>query len=179
MLGVLGIALYDWNYFFAQLVAGLTIGSLYALLALGYTMVYGILKLLNFAHGDVYMVGAYVGYFVLTGLGGPLAPRLPLVPLILLMFLVAMVGCGLLGVVIERFAYRSLRNAPRIAPLISALGVSFFLQNTALLVFGPSYRSYDSFDFGHGSDITNCIHAGPLNIPVLRLLTIVLAATLI
>ena len=70
MLGVLGIAFYDWNYFFAQLVAGLTIGSLYALLALGYTMVYGILKLLNFAHGDVYMVGAYIGYFVLTALGG-------------------------------------------------------------------------------------------------------------
>ena len=64
MPGVVAIALYDWNYFFAQLVAGLTIGSLYALLALGYTMVYGILKLLNFAHGDVYMMGAYFGYFV-------------------------------------------------------------------------------------------------------------------
>ena len=73
MPGVLGFALYDWHYFFAQLVAGLTIGSLYALLALGYTMVYGILKLLNFAHGDVYMIGAYIGYFVLTALGGPRA----------------------------------------------------------------------------------------------------------
>src|SRR3989441_7517952 len=150
MLGVLGIALYDWNYFFAQLVAGLTIGSLYALLALGYTMVYGILKLLNFAHGDVYMVGAYVGYFVLTGLGGPLAPRLPLVPLILLMFLVAMVGCGLLGVVIERFAYRPLRNAPRIAPLITALGISFFLESAAQLLFGAEIRNYDTFDLHNG-----------------------------
>ena len=68
MPGVVAIALYDWNYFFAQLIGGLTIGSLYALLALGYTMVYGILKLLNFAHGDVYMMGAYIGYYTLTAL---------------------------------------------------------------------------------------------------------------
>src|SRR5437879_3598218 len=101
MFGVLGFALYDWNYFFAQLVAGLTIGSLYALLALGYTMVYGILKLLNFAHGDVYMIGAYIGYFVLTALGGTGSPVVPTVLLIGLMFGAALVGCGLLGVVIE------------------------------------------------------------------------------
>ena len=75
---VVAFALYDWHYFFAQLVAGLTIGSLYALLALGYTMVYGILKLLNFAHGDVYMIGAYIGYFVLTALGGSAAPAVPI-----------------------------------------------------------------------------------------------------
>jgi branched-chain amino acid transport system permease protein len=77
MSSLVGFALYDWHYFFAQLVAGLTLGSLYALLALGYTMVYGILKLLNFAHGDVYMIGAYIGYFVLTALGGSLAPTVP------------------------------------------------------------------------------------------------------
>src|SRR5436190_19051169 len=85
-----------WHYFFAQLVAGLTLGSLYALLALGYTMVYGILKMLNFAHGDVYMVGAYIGYFVLTALGGSLSPDLPTVVLFGLMFVAAMTGCALL-----------------------------------------------------------------------------------
>src|SRR6266849_2119898 len=137
-------------------------------------MIYGILKLLNFAHGDVYMVGAYVGYFVLTGLGGPLAPRLPLVPLILLMFLVAMLGCGLLGVVIERFAYRPLRDAPRIAPLISALGVSFLIQNSALLLFGAEIRSYDSADLasGHYAFPSYGIQWGPLQLSIIRILTI-------
>ena len=126
---------------FIQLtVNGVTLGSLYALIALGYTMVYGILKLLNFAHGDVYMVGAFIGYGVLSGLGGPLSPDLALAPLVLLMFLAAMLGSGLLGVVIERFAYRPLREAPRLAPLISALGVSFFLQNSVLLLFGAQFR---------------------------------------
>ncbi len=130
------------------LVNGLTLGSLYALIALGYTMVYGILKLLNFAHGDVYMVGAFVGYGVLNGLGGPLSPNIAVALLIVLMFLGAMFGSGALGVVIERFAYRPLRDAPRIAPLISALGVSFFLQNSVLLLFGASFRNYNSYLLG-------------------------------
>jgi branched-chain amino acid transport system permease protein len=125
-----------------------TLGSLYALIAIGYSLVYGILKLLNFAHGDVYMVGAFVGYGVLTAFDGPLSPNIALVPLIVLMFLVAMLACGALGVVIERFAYRPLRDAPRLAPLISALGVSFFLQNSALLLLGAEFRSYDSFVLG-------------------------------
>src|SRR6202162_2197897 len=103
MPGVVAFALYDWHYFFAQFVAGLTIGSLYALLALGYTMVYGILKLLNFAHGDVYMIGAYIGYFVLTAFGGATGPSVPTAVLFFFMFTVAMIGCALLGVVIERF----------------------------------------------------------------------------
>src|SRR6266436_1068773 len=116
-----------WHYFFAQLVAGLTLGSLYALLALGYSMVYGILKLLNFAHGEVFMIGSYIGFFVLTALGGTANPSVPVALLVILMFAAAMIGSGVLGVVIERFAYRPLREAraPRIAPLISALGVSF------------------------------------------------------
>src|SRR2546429_4972216 len=78
-----------WHYFFSQLVAGLTLGSLYALLALGYSMVYGILKLLNFAHGEVFMIGSYIGYFVLTALGGAVSPNVPIVLLILLMFAAA------------------------------------------------------------------------------------------
>ena len=139
---------FNSELFIQLLVSGITLGSLYALIALGYSMVYGILKLLNFAHGDVYMIGAFAGYGVLTLLGGPLSPNIAIGPLIVLMFLAAMVGSGLLGVVIERFAYRPLRDAPRIAPLISALGVSFFLQNSALLLFGAQFRSYDSFVLG-------------------------------
>ena len=136
----------NWSLFFGELVSGLTLGSIYALIALGYTMVYGILKLLNFAHGDVYMVGAFIGFFVLQWLGGPLKPVVTGWLAVAIMFAVAMVGCGSLGVGIERFAYRPLRNAPRIAPLISALGVSIFLQNSALLLWGPQFRSYDTFD---------------------------------
>ena len=136
----------NWSLFFGELVSGLTLGSIYALIALGYTMVYGILKLLNFAHGDVYMVGAFVGFFVLQWLGGPLKPAVAGWIVVAIMFAVAMLACGALGVGIERFAYRPLRNAPRIAPLISALGVSIFLQNSALLLWGPEFRDYGTFD---------------------------------
>jgi len=158
-----------------QLVNGLTLGSVYALIALGYSMVYGILKLLNFAHGEVYMVGAFIGYGVLTVLGGAADPAIAVPLLIVAMFLAAMVGCGLLGVVIERFAYRPLRDAPRIAPLISALGVSFFLQSSALLLFTARFRSYDtpkliSFETG--------INVGPLRISLVRILVIVTAVAL-
>src|SRR5213592_4894148 len=138
----------NWSLFFGELVSGLTLGSIYALIALGYTMVYGILKLLNFAHGDVYMVGAFVGFFVLQWLGGALSPAVTGWLVVAIMFAVAMLACGLLGVVIERFAYRPLREAPRIAPLISALGVSFFIQNSVLLLFGASFRTYNSFLLG-------------------------------
>ena len=110
-------------------VNGVTTGMLYALVALGYTMVYGILKLLNFAHGDVYMVGAYIGYFVIQWFGGPTALVIPVPVLIAIMFLVAALGTGVLGVLMERFAYRPLRNAPRIAPLITSLGLSFIIEN--------------------------------------------------
>ena len=136
----------NWSLFFDLTVSGLTLGSLYALIALGYSLVYGILKLLNFAHGDVYMIGAFIGWYVLHALGGPLNPTFTGGVVLLLMFIIAMLGCGVLGVAIERFAYRPLRNAPRIAPLISALGVSIFLQNSALLVFGAGFRDYDTFD---------------------------------
>jgi branched-chain amino acid transport system permease protein len=119
----------NWNLFVTELVAGITHGSVYALIALGYSMVYGILKLLNFAHGDIYMVGAFIGYGLITVFGGPEQLSLNVALLLALMFICAMLGGGLVGVMIERFAYRRLRDAPRIAPLITALGVSFFLEN--------------------------------------------------
>jgi branched-chain amino acid transport system permease protein len=159
-----------WTGALQLFVNGVTLGSLYALIAIGYSMVYGILKLLNFAHGDVYMIGAFLGYGVLTALGGPLSPDLALAPLILLMFLVAMLGGGALGVVIERFAYRPLRDAPRIAPLITALGVSFFLQNSALLLFGAQFRTYNSFVLG--SDNPEFFEAGPLIEPAFTISTV-------
>jgi branched-chain amino acid transport system permease protein len=137
-----------WSGALQLFVNGVTLGSLYALIALGYSMVYGILKLLNFAHGDVYMIGAFLGYGVLSALGGPTSLNIALVPALILMFLAAMVGSGLLGVAIERFAYRPLREAPRIAPLISALGVSFLLQNSALLLFCADFRAYNPFLLG-------------------------------
>ena len=136
----------NWSLFFDLTVGGLTVGSVYALIALGYSMVYGILKLLNFAHGDVYMIGALMGYFMLQWMGGSLDPTLPVFLVVTLMFLFAMLTCGVLGVIIERFAYRPLRDAPRIAPLISALGVAFFLQNSALLLFGADFKDYNPFE---------------------------------
>ncbi|HEY7207958.1 MAG TPA: branched-chain amino acid ABC transporter permease [Gaiellaceae bacterium] len=138
----------NWNLFLTELVTGLTRGSVYALIALGYSMVYGILKLLNFAHGDIYMVGAFIGFGVETVFGGPLGLSIPLGLVIVLMFAAGMLGGGLTGVAIERFAYRRLRNAPRIAPLITALGVAFFLENSALLLLGAEFRSYDTFSLG-------------------------------
>ena len=177
MPGFVAFALYDWNYFFAQLIGGLTIGSLYALLALGYTMVYGILKLLNFAHGDVYMMGAYFGYFTLTALGGSASPVVPTILLFTLMFGAAMLGCSVLGVVIERFAYRPLRRAPRIAPLISALGVSFFLQQTAVLLFGPIPKQYDTYALKNG-ELFNTFSIGNLRIQYVQLFVIVSAIVL-
>ena len=129
------------------IINGLTTGFLYALIALGYTMVYGVLKLLNFAHGDVYMIGAYIGYFVIQWFGGPTSLSIPVPLLVAIAFLIAGLGCGVLGVGIERFAYRPLRDAPRIAPLITALGVSFILENSMLLLFGGFTKSYDTEAF--------------------------------
>jgi branched-chain amino acid transport system permease protein len=157
------------GYFLELFLSGLTRGSIYALIALGYTMVHGIIQLINFAHGEVYMIGAFIGYFVLTALGGASSPMLPVAPLLILMFLAAMLGAGLLGVLIERFAYRPLRNSPRIAPLISAIGVSFFLQASALLLFSAQFRTYNTpqlIPFSTG------IEAGPLRISLVRILVI-------
>src|SRR5499427_6650095 len=137
-------------FFFQELVNGLTTGALYALVALGFSMVYGVLKLLNFAHGDLYMIGAYVGFFVIQWFGGPSALTIPVPLLLLVMFVLAAGLVGGLGVAIERFAYRPLRDAPRIAPLISALGVSFFLAYSMQLLFGAQYRDYDLFDASNG-----------------------------
>jgi branched-chain amino acid transport system permease protein len=163
------------HFFVQELVNGLTQGALYALIALGYSMVYGVLKLLNFAHGDLYMIGAFIGYFVIQWFGGSAALVAPVPVVIFVMLVLAGGGCGVLGVVIERFAYRPLRDAPRIAPLITALGVSFFLENAALLLWGASYRSYNTSAF---VSFSSGIHVGPLNIDNMRIMVIVLSVAL-
>ena len=119
------------SFFFQELVNGITTGALYSLVALGFSMVYGVLKLLNFAHGDLYMVGAYIGFFVIQWFGGAAHLAIPVPLLLVIMFVLAAGLVGGLGVAIERFAYRPLRDAPRIAPLITAIGISFFLENAA------------------------------------------------
>jgi branched-chain amino acid transport system permease protein len=169
----------DWPLFFQLTVNGVTLGSVYALIALGYSMVYGILKLLNFAHGDVYMVGAFVGFGVLSIFGGPLNPTLPLGLLIAVMLVVAMLATGGLGVLIERFAYRPLRDAPRIAPLISALGISFFLQNSMLLLVGADFRDYDPFSlFQDEEGFIPSITIDTISISIMRVIAVVAAAVL-
>lgn len=125
-----------------QIVNGLTIGSIYALIALGYTLVYGILFMINFAHGEIFMFGSFTGFAVLTyfvniGFAGPYPA-----PAILAAFLAAMVVCGLLGALLERIAYRPLRRASRLAPLISAIGASIFLQNVMMLIVKARMQVY-------------------------------------
>lgn len=133
------------DVFLQQVVNGLTIGMIYALIALGYTMVYGIAKLINFAHGEVFMVGAYFG-LVAQGLAARFFPEAAVFGILTpFVFLFAMGGSALLGITIEKFAYRPLRNAPRLAPLITAIGVSFLLQNIVMLVFGPSAQNFPAF----------------------------------
>ncbi|HEY5483359.1 MAG TPA: branched-chain amino acid ABC transporter permease [Propionibacteriaceae bacterium] len=124
----------------AQFINAVTIGAIYALIALGYTMVYGIIELINFAHGEIFMCGSFVSWWLLTTLGfsGAISDPLLLVGVLLLAFAVSMVVMGIVGVVIERLAYRRLRNAPRLAPLITAIGVSFILQNIVFVVVSNS-----------------------------------------
>ena len=115
-----------------QLINGVSLGSIYALIALGYTMIYGIIKLINFAHGDIYMVGAYIGFFCIT------QAHLGIVPALL----ISMVVTGLLGMVVEKLAYSPLRHAPRISVLITAIGVSFFLEYASMYFVSPTPRTF-------------------------------------
>ncbi len=118
----------------SYLIRGISLGSIYAIIALGYTMVYGIAKMLNFAHGDVIMVGAYVCFYAITLFGLPSY----------ISVILAVIACTVLGVVIERLAYKPLRQAPSLAVLITAIGVSYFLQNAALLMWSSNPKVYTS-----------------------------------
>ncbi|MFS2158074.1 high-affinity branched-chain amino acid ABC transporter permease LivH [Pseudomonas sp. Pseusp122] len=144
----------DIYHFFQQLVNGLTIGSTYALIAIGYTMVYGIIGMINFAHGEVYMIGSYVAFIALAGLSMMGLDNLPL--LITAAFVASIVVTSAYGYAIERVAYRPLRGSNRLIPLISAIGMSIFLQNSVLLAQDSKDKSIPnlipgSFVFGPGS----------------------------
>ena len=145
--------------FLSYLINGLSLGSVYAIIALGYTMVYGIAKMLNFAHGDIMMVGAYVAFFALTSFG------IPVIPSVLLSMLVT----TLLGVVIERLAYKPLRNATSLSVLITAIGVSYFLQNGAQLLWSSSTKVFPAII----SNGAVKLFGGELQISYLTLVTIV------
>ncbi len=127
------------DIFLQQIINGLVLGSIYALVALGYTMVYGILGLINFAHGEIVMIGAMISLAVIQAMTGFALPG----PVIVLMgLLIAIPACMLLGYGIERVAYRPLRHAPRLAPLITAIGVSIVLQNIAMIIWGRQYIAF-------------------------------------
>ncbi len=134
--------------FLSYFVTGISLGSIYALIALGYTMVYGIAKMLNFAHGDVIMIGGYVAFTAITTMHFP----------IWISILISIVACIILGIVIEKVAYKPLRNASPLAILITAIGVSYLLQNVALLIFGSAAKSFTSvvprFSVGEELNIT-------------------------
>lgn len=141
--------------FLSYLIGGLGLGSVYAIIALGYSMVYGIAKMLNFAHGDVIMVGAFVAYFALSSFGLP-----AIVALIL-----SVVACTVLGIVIEKLAYKPLRGASSLSVLITAIGVSYFLQNAAMLMWGTDTKIFPTV-------LEGSLTIGELSIPYLTLLTI-------
>ena len=143
--------------FISYLISGISLGSIYALIALGYTMVYGIAKMLNFAHGDIIMVG---GYAVFTAMSTAWCP-------VWLSVIIGIVVCTVLGVVIEKVAYKPLRNAPPLAVLITAIGVSYFLQNSALLIWKAAARSYPPVVTGAVK-----IFGGKLTVSYVSLLTI-------
>ena len=142
--------------FLNYLISGISLGSIYAIIALGYTMVYGIAKMLNFAHGDVIMVGAYICFFAISNFNLP-----PVVGILL-----AMLVCTVLGIVIERLAYKPLRQAPSLAVLITAIGVSYFLQNAAQILWTSSPKIFPSI-VGDGKLVL-----GGLSIPYVTLATI-------
>ncbi len=143
--------------FLSYMISGVSLGSVYAIIALGYTMVYGIAKMLNFAHGDVIMVGGYVSLLTVTALGLPWWVGV----------LLAMLVCTVLGVLIEGLAYKPLRAAPSLAVLITAIGVSYFLQNAALLLWGSTPMSYTPI-------VSGSLSLGGLKISYISLVTIVM-----
>lgn len=162
----------SFSVFFQHLTNGLTLGGIYALIALGYTMVYGILKFINFAHGDILMVGAYIGLFVFDALRGDS----PLGVWTFIAFLIAMLTsaafCAFLGVTIERVAYKPLRKAARLAPLLSAIGVSFILSNGAAWLWGTSSRKLN-YPFDNSP-----IHIGGVVITPHQILILVVSAVM-
>jgi branched-chain amino acid transport system permease protein len=157
-----------------HLVNGLTLGAIYALIALGYTMVYGILKFINFAHGDILMVGTYAGLYTYTAIQGSEVGTWSLL-VFFLATVVAMAASGTLGFVVERVAYRPLRRAPRLAPLLSAIGVSIILMNTAAFVFGTKSKDFP-YPFENNPAIIGGVAITPHQILILVVALVMMVA---
>lgn len=162
------------DIFIQQLINGLVLGSIYALVALGYTMVYGILELINFAHGEVTMIGAMVALAVSGAIAGS-GPDLPGLLVVLAGVMVAIPACMALGYSIEKVAYRPLRRAPRLAPLITAIGVSIVLQNAAMLIWGRQYVSFPALIAQDRHEILGA-HITDLQIFIVLLSMLIMAA---
>ena len=154
--------MHDAAYFIQLLLSGITVGSLYALIAIGYTMVYGILRLINFAHGDIFMMAGFFMVYISASMGTAIA-----IPLVLILTVI-------LGVVIEKVAYKPLRSAPRMSVMISAIGVSYLLQNLATYLTGGLARSYPDIPF-----LTNVVEIGPLSMKVITIVTPILTVLLV
>ncbi len=141
----------DFSTFMQQMVNGVSLGSMYALIAIGYTMVYGVLRLINFAHGDIMMVGAFIAYLAHTN-GVPFT----------LSVIIAIIGAALVGILTDKIAYKPLRDAPKISLLITAIGVSFFLENLFNVLFGGVPRAFSAPDY-----LTGTIHIGNVIMPIM------------
>lgn len=160
-----------------QIVNGLVVGSVYALIALGYTMVYGILGLINFAHGDVLMIGALVAFSAVS-MAQQAFPELSSLNLLLIGLGSAVPSAMLLGWLIERLAYRPLRNAPRLAPLITAIGVSFLLQTIAMMVWGRNYHSFPPLISTDALEVYTGVFITPSQLAIIGLSAVLMAGLL-
>lgn len=200
VIGVIAIAFVAWRLYIVLVqgnygpdtwtrfaISGLIIGAVYSVIAIGYTLVYGILFMINFAHGEIMMIGAFSGYFVFEALntastgGSSTANFLNTYPVIsiILAFLAGMTVSTVGGIMLERIAYRPLRGAPRLVPLISAIGASIFLQNAAQLIFGPGRRNYTNPDLlARGSGLTVIINDSPVIITYTGIFTFILSILL-
>jgi branched-chain amino acid transport system permease protein len=200
VIGVIAIAFVAWRLYIVLVqgnygpdtwlrfaISGLIIGAVYSVIAIGYTLVYGILFMINFAHGEIMMIGAFSGYFVFEALntastgGSTTANFLNTYPVIsiILAFLAGMTVSTVGGIMLERIAYRPLRGAPRLVPLISAIGASIFLQNAAQLTFGPGRRNYTNPDLlARGSGLTVVVNDSPVIITYTGIFTFILSILL-
>lgn len=148
--------------FFQQLTNGLAVGGIYALIALGYTMVYGVMKLINFAHGDLFAIGAYLGFSLLVSLG--LFDKMGPLPAVLLLAIMIMILVALIGALLERVAYKPLRQSPRLTAVVSALGASIFFQNAIMAIYSPRFLVYP-----HDILPRTAVHILGIDIPIMRI----------
>jgi branched-chain amino acid transport system permease protein len=172
---LIGNAIQDWRQFVSVMLTGITLGAMYCLVALGYTLVYGVLRMINFAHGEVFMMGCFASFFFADAYASSgLLNRHPFYALAII-FAIAMLTSCLIAMLLERVAYRPLRNSPRLVPLITAIGASLFLQNTAFGFFGPQTQAYPVPDVLAGDQTWTILGITMQRIQVVVIVTAILA----